>query len=432
MKDIVSDKKANHYAEIETENRTFRISFESFLPQKIDMALFNKGIAVSTENNRHKVLSMHLKWLFSQFKVQDAKKILGWKLNDNNLMWSGANTEPKLLSYKLSLPSENDYINELNRLMKNVEKLQFVVCSATASTLLAYLNITEKVPVASFGISLIGTSSTGKTTALQLASSMYSSPDDESVFSGFYGTQNALTYMLGRHNGVPLCYDESTINNDINKENFIYTFVEGKDKLLLNQDSTLKERNSWLCTCLFSSETHLVDISENDNLGLGVRIINLENYTYTKNSLHVDEIKTFVGMNYGIVGNMLSYYFLNVDSKNIKAEYTAIKQDISKNCEQTRCHLTDRLVLNYSLIIQTAEILNKIGIFIDTEAIKNICIEVHNKISKTAEPAKNIIIKLFNYITFEYKYVKGIKWTLNKDGIPEKVAIIETTFLEIA
>lgn len=238
---VFSDEKSNHYAEIETKNKTFRIPFESLLPQKIDMALFNKGIAISAENNANKALSMHLQWQLSQFEIQDSKQVLGWRLSGDNLTWSGANTEPKLLNYRLALSSEKEYINELNRLMKNAEELQFVVCSAAASTLLAYLNITEKIPVAPFGISLVGTSSTGKTTALQLAASLYSSPDDESVFSGFYGTQNALTYMLGKHNGVPLCYDESTINNSINKENFIYTFVEGKDKLRLNQDSTLKE-----------------------------------------------------------------------------------------------------------------------------------------------------------------------------------------------
>lgn len=162
-----------------------------------------------------------------------------------------------------------------------------------------------------------------------------------------------------------------------------------------------------------------------------MRIINLENYTYTRDGLHADEIKMFAGMNYGIVGNMLSDYFLKADSASIKSQYTAIKQDFSEDCELIKCPLTDRLVTNYSLIIQTAEILNKIGISIDTEAIKNTCIEVHNQLAKTAEPAKNIIIKLFNYITCEYKNVKGIKWTVDKNGIPEKVAIIETTFEEI-
>lgn len=44
---------------------------------------------------------------------------------------------------------------------------------------------------------------------------------------------------------------------------------------------------------------------------------------------------------------------------------------------------------------------------------------------------KNLIHKIFNYISCKYKYLKGIKWTCAKDGQPEKVAIVETTFAEI-
>ncbi|MCM1222248.1 MAG: DUF927 domain-containing protein [Lachnospiraceae bacterium] len=431
IKGVFSDEKNNHYAEIETKNKTFKMPFESLLPQKIDIALFNKGIAVSAENNANKLLSMHLQWLLSRFEIQDIKQILGWKQNEDKLQWNGANTEPSLLQYKLSENSEKDYIGKLNGFINNVPELQFVVCTATVSTLLAYLNITEKIPVASFGVSLIGKSSTGKSTALVLAASLYSSPDDESVFSGFYGTQNALTYMLGKHNGVPLCYDESTIDNNINKGNFVYTFVEGKDKLRLNQDSTLKKRNSWLCTALFSAETPFVDISENDNLGLGVRMLNLENYVYTKNSTHSDEIKTFSRLNYGIVGNLISDYLLKADSKEVRKKYEEIKQEISAETKLNKCSLTDRLLLNYALILQMSAILNELGILIDTEKIWRICIDNHNKIAESSEQGKNIVIKLFNCISSNYKNLKGIKWTTNKEGIPSKSAIIETTFEDI-
>lgn len=426
IKDVVADEKGNHFAEVEFQEKAFRIPFESLLSTKITETLYSKGIAVSPIY--YKVLSMHLQWLLRRFEVQDAQQVLSWKQKNDELKWNGTNTE---LQYRLSENSEKDYIDKLNGFINDIPELQFVVCAAIASTLLAYLNITEKIPVASFGVSLIGKSSTGKSTALVLAASLYSSPDDESVFSGFYGTQNALTYMLGKHNGVPLCYDESTINNNINKGNFIYTFVEGKDKLRLNQDSTLKNRSSWLCTALFSAETPFVDIAENDNLGLGVRMLNLENYAYTKDSIHSDEIKTFARMNYGIVGNLVSDYMLKADSAEVRKKYEEIKQTITKEPELNKCSLTDRLLLNYALIVQTSAILNELGIIIDTDGIWRICIDNHNKISESAEPGKNAVIKLFNYIASNYKNLKGIKWTTNKEGIPSKAAIIETTFEDI-
>lgn len=429
VKGVVVDEKGNHFAEIEFKEKTFRIPFEALLPTKIMETLYSKGIVVSSMGC--KVLSMHLQWLLGKFEVQDAQQVLGWKQINDELKWSGANAEPFLLKYKISETSEKAYVDKLNGFINDIPELQFVICAAIASTLLAYLSITGKIPVASFGVSLIGKSSTGKSTALVLAASLYSSPDDESVFSGFYGTSNALTYMLGKHNGVPLCYDESTINNGINKGNFVYTFVEGKDKLRLNQDSTLKKRNSWLCTALFSAETPFIDIAENDNLGLGVRMLNLENYVYTKNSTHSDEIKTFARLNYGIVGNLISDYLLKADSAEIKKKFEEIKQTIAKEPELHKCSLTDRLLLNYTLILQTSAILNELGILIDTDGIWRICIDNHNKISESAEPGKNAVIRLFNYIASNYKQLKGIKWTANKEGIPSKVAVIETTFEDI-
>lgn len=366
VKGVVADEKCNHFAEIEFKGKTFRIPFEALLPAKIMETLYSKGIAVSSMSC--KVLSMHLQWLLGKFEVQDAQQVLGWKQINNELKWSGANTDPYLLQYKISETSEKAYIDKLNGFINDIPELQFVICAAIASTLLAYLSITEKIPVASFG--------------------------------------------------VPLCYDESTINNDINKGNFVYTFVEGKDKLRLNQDSTLKKRNSWLCTALFSAETPFIDIAENDNLGLGVRMMNLENYVYTKNSIHSDEIKTFARLNYGIVGNLVSDYLLKADSAEIKKKFEEIKQAIAKEPELNKCSLTDRLLLNYALILQTSAILNELEILIDTDGIWRICIDNHNKISESAEPGKNAVIRLFNYIASNYKQLKGIKWTANKEGVP--------------
>lgn len=430
IKSVVADDKNHHYAEIETNGKIVRIPFEGLLPDKICASLFSKGIAVCKTDFAHEALSMHLQWILSKFEVQDARQILGWTYVNGKLTWSGSNKHPPLLQYHLEV-SEEEYISKLNELISNSPELQFVMCSSAASTLLAYLSLTEKVPVSSFGISLVGTSSTGKTTALQLASSLYSFPDDEAVFSGFYGTQNALMHMLGRHHGVPISYDESTIKNDMSKSAFVYAFAEGRDKLRLNQDSTLKERNSWLCTCLFSSEEYLVDLSRNENLGLAARIITLDYLTYTKNSSHSERIKIFAGKNYGVIGKMLSDYLLAVKSADILTEFEATRSDLLNRLKKRKCCLTERLAMNYSMIITTSQLMNRLGVLTDTESIIKICCKLHEEVSASANPGKNLVIKIFDYICCEYKHLKGIKWTVNKDGIPKKVEIIETTFENI-
>ncbi len=431
IKAVVVDEKNTHYAELEANDKTFRIPFESFLPNKIHQDLFNKGIAVSMNDGDYEALSRHLQWLLAKYEKQDARTVLGWKMKGSQLVWSGANTNPPLLQYHLEVPSETAYMQRLNALIKDCPALQFVLCAAASATLLAYLHMVENVPVASFGVSLVGTSSTGKTTALNLAASLYSAPDDEAVYSGFYGTSNALIYMLGKHQGVPLCYDESTISNNMDKGNFVYAFVEGKSKLRLDQQSQLRERETWLCTCLFSSETYLVDVAKHDNLGLGVRIINLDEYTYTRSSQHADEVKKFATTNYGIIGSKLSEYLLNANSSKVNENYQIIRNALTEHENLEKCPLTDRLLHNYAVIIHTACIFKNIGINVDVEALTDICIRVHNKLAEDSHIGKNTIIAVFNYITSHPNQYKGIKWITTKDGKPIKVAINENTFNEI-
>lgn len=388
VKAVVADDKNDHYADIKTANGIVRMPFEAFLPNKIDTSLFNKGIAVNTNNRAHMALSMHLQYILSKYEVSDAREVLGWKYLNDNLTWSGTNTKPPLLNYKLSLSSEKEYLDNLNFLISDCPALQFSICVAIASVLLAYLSMRLNIPVAPFGLSLVGISSTGKTTALRLAASMFSSPDDEAVFTGFYGTNNALVHMLGMHHGVPLCFDETTIDNNLSKANFVYTFSEGKSKLRLDQQSQLKERYTWLCTILLCSESLLVDITNTDKLGLSVRILNLENCVYTRDAQHADEIKTFAMENYGIVGNMISDYLLKENPEEVKQDYNNIRAMFNSLPFMNKSSLTDRLVLNFSVILHTALILDELGIKIDITAVQDICVGINNKITENAQPGK--------------------------------------------
>ncbi len=425
---VVADEKNNHFLVIKHNGNILRLPFEGILPDKICSTFFSKGIAISKVNDAHEAFSMYLQSVINQLKVTDARQTLGWTVENDVLQWNGADSEPPYLQYHLEM-SQEEYLSEFNRLTEPSPQLQFVICSAAASTLLAYLKIKEKLPVTSFGVSLVGTSSTGKTTALQLAASLYTSPEDETVFSAFYGTYNALMKILGCHHGVVICYDETTIKNDISKSSFVYAFTQGKDKLRLNSDSELKFRNSWNCTALFSSEEYLVDASK-DNLGIVARVITLDHLTYTTDSSHSEQIKTFAGKNYGLIGKLLSDYLILADSAEILEEYEAARTDLLNEITE-KCSLTERLTMNYALIITTSQILNRLGVLTNTDVIKQMCVILHEEVSAAANPGRNLVIKIFNYICCEYKNLKGIKWTTTKDGIPKKVEIIETTFENI-
>lgn len=260
---VLIDEKNNHILEINYKEKIIRFSFEDILPEKIRSTFFSKGIALDQTYGAHEAVSLYLQAVVEQFQAEDARQVLGWNDCNDSLQWCGTNIQLPMLQYHLDI-SEDDYLKEFSRLIQPSVMLQFVICAAA---------------------------------------SLYSTPNDENVFTPFYGTYNALMKMLGRHHGVPICYDESTIKNDISNTSFVYAFIQGRDKLRLNSNSELKYRNSWDCTALFSSEEYLVDASK-DNLGLIARIITLDHVSYTTDSSHSEQIKTFASKNYGYIGTI--------------------------------------------------------------------------------------------------------------------------------
>ena len=430
IKGVFKDAAGNYSFELERDGVVSRLSYDAILPKKIEESLFLKNIAVNTEGRMHEAFSKYLQGMLNKLQAQDAKQILGWKMQGGELTWNGANTDPPLLQYYNSYTTENEYLTHFNALVRDSPELQFVLCAALSSTIMAYLNLVVKIPVNSFGVSLVGSSSTGKTTAQVLAASMYSSPTDEAVFTTFYGTANALTHQLGKHWGVSICYDESTVSNGINKSDFVYAFSIGKSKSRLDTQSQLKERDHWLCSGLFSAESHLVDY-ENDNAGLSVRIIPLEDLTYSKSSEHADQVKKFAASNYGVVGKILSDWLLNAKSSDVNRLYDDAKDGLAHDKTLVQCHLTDRMLANHAMILCTAKILDEIGIQLDIAKIQKISIDAMNYVAEYADRGKTLVHRIFGYINREYKHLKGIKWCTDAARNPNTMVIVKETMLQI-
>ena len=424
---VFSDNKGNHSFSFEHDGKRSELPFQSIIPKNIDTTFYDKGIAINTQNKAHEAFSQYLQGLLHKFKVQDAKHLIGWNMKKGQLKWMGANHDPPLLKYHNSYGSEAAYIEQLGGLMSDCPPLQFVTCSAAASTLLAYLRLKLKIPVATFGISLKNTSSKGKSTALMLGASMYSSPSDDAVFSDFYGTPNALLYELGKHHGVPLCYDETTISSGISKSDFIYIVSQGSSKKCLDTQRKPKERDTWLCTTLFSSETDLIDY-ERDNLGLLVRIINLDGLIYTHSSEHSEQIKTFTASNYGIIGQMLSEWLLKADSTEVAQIYEDARAALKCADGICKCDLTDRMIANHAVILATGMILMKMGLALDIKEIKAISVTAMNTAARYADRGKYLIQRIFGYISAHYHQLKDIEWSCNDVLEADRASIGEETF----
>ena len=180
---------------------------------------------------------------------------------------------------------------------------------------------------------------------------------------------------------------------------------------------------------MFSSENYLVN-AERDNLGIIARVITLDGLTYTVDGVHSEQIKAFTGKNYGYVGSLLAEHLLASDSAEILQQFQDVREELLELFPET-CSLSERLAMNYAMIITTSVMLSTLGIQTNTEILKQMCVLLHGEITEEAHPGKNLVCRIFNYISCSYKKLEGIKWTLDRKKKPIKVEILESTFEQI-
>ena len=213
---VCADRNGVTYADIKKNGKKIRVPMESFLKSKLP-SMINYNIAVNSNPSDLSAFSEYCTRVLAEFKIIDTRLSKGFSQDTSgNLIWNGVRSDPPVLAYKLALPSEKAYMNKFNDLV-TTSGLQFAVSCGCAAVLLAYHSMQFGMPVSSFGVSFVGVSSSGKSTALRLVSSLFSSSATDDIFTPFYGTNNALLKKLDGRFGVPICYDEGTINNQCKK-----------------------------------------------------------------------------------------------------------------------------------------------------------------------------------------------------------------------
>ena len=136
-------------------------------------------------------------------------------------------------------------------------RLMFAASLAFASLLLNPCN------VQSGGFHLAGTSSTGKTTCLRVASSIFGSPQ---YLKTWRATDNALESLAFKRNDALLVLDELSEMSAQKAGNVAYMFSHGEGKDRLGKDCNLRETFHWRTLFLSSGEVDLVaHLSEVDN-----------------------------------------------------------------------------------------------------------------------------------------------------------------------
>ena len=153
------------------------------------------------------------------------------------------------------------------------------------------------VNVDSIIYNIFGRSTTGKTTAAKLATSMggsvfTNSSDKRSLFGNCSATANAIEERLNGNYGYPTVLDEiGRLKKDIDVTQLIYDIAEGTNKDRLDSNSKLKKPKIWATGVILTGEFSILSkVNKTDGVGLRVLTFEFPNWTQSADEAHSVEI----------------------------------------------------------------------------------------------------------------------------------------------
>ena len=149
-------------------------------------------------------------------------------------------------------------------------RLIFAISAAFASILL------QPCDMPNFGFHFVGNSSSGKTTCLNIAASVFGNPKYVVTWKA---TDNAMETIAFRRNDSLLILDELSEISPSKAGEVAYMLANGQGKKRLDKDCNVRETLSWRLIFLSSGEvdlnSHMAEDSKTSKAGQKVRLLNI-------------------------------------------------------------------------------------------------------------------------------------------------------------
>ena len=252
-------------------------------------------------------------------------------------------------------------------------------------------------------VHLSGNSSTGKSTALKLATSLFGYPDvkNNGLFSTFNTTQNAMMNRLTGIVGVPVSFDEISMSQNIRFTSMVYQLANGEEKKRLTGEIEQRQSQSWLTTIMTNGEKSLCESTSN-YAGVKVRVFEFELNQWTKDANNAQNINKVILNNYGHIGYKFAKYIMNKGKDYVQQKYEKNKKIMDKNLRKRRIvdQYTARRVNKLGLFLATAEIFEEmIDINLNRKKIAKLLLDLERESINNRNLDKSIIDYLSEYIT---------------------------------
>lgn len=327
--------------------------------------LLSYGVEI-TPGNRAELLQYLVKQR-AELKISLTYQAVGW-LDSADFGLADLITSPKSQLKSGSLKSDRFDLEpsgsrekwfEMWRKIADSLPMQLALVLGLSGSLLGVLG--EDYPdLQNLVVSLIGNSSSGKTTASTLAVSVagQSRPSRQgTLLRSFSATANALILMMSDNHGVPVVWDELNRYKGHDLTSIVYDLSEGTSKMRVSKDIQLRKVSSWQTTILITGEFGLLDDSVTAaNDGLRTRLIELSNVPFTRSSEEAEMVKNAAMLNYGwllpeFVGMIMP------QQEAIREQFQAYIAMAKKIMPESRYR--DRLSVRFGVLGLTADLANK-------------------------------------------------------------------------
>lgn len=250
-------------------------------------------------------------------------------------------------------------------------EMEVVLATALSATVLDFIH--NEYPVDNILMSLVGNSSSGKTTALNLAVSAGALPATakKSLLLSFVDTELSIVHRIP--SSFPVGIDEySAADRNITK--LIYTLANGSERNRMNKDLSMADTRDFHTAIFTSSECSILD-SACKYEGLRARVMEFYDISWTTSGESADKIKTVCLSNYGWAVPKMAEYLLGVD----KGSLIDVCEEWAQSYRDKRTDenaLAVRMAKKVGIIMATAIIAEEaLGIQFDLDMIEDFFVE---------------------------------------------------------
>ena len=255
----------------------------------------------------------------------------------------------------------NEWLDMYNTNVKGRKELEFIFLIGLSSALIGIIgrSISMENPI----VHIYGDSSSGKTTAVQLALSSWGNPSlrTNGIMQTFNETINSLMHNLNGNNGIAMCFDEISMSSSEDFTSFIYSISNGKEKgRLINEIGkgyVKAEQKTWNTVVLSTGEYNILERAK-ENDGLKVRVYSIGGIKWTKNASSADAIKNCVLHNYGYIGSIFAEVLVELGEEVLINRYERQLERVIQALKKREVfdEFTARRAKYYALLIVTYNI----------------------------------------------------------------------------